>query len=209
MVNNSRRKTGLPTSRKSNSNSLVNYLQKDGLGINSRLGAMNATNIQASRTEKNNAAKLQSSSTQLTQQLQLLGEKVDGGSNTIVSTVESVITNYNETSKNLTKVSGVLNDYYRQSMRDVVLANKEALAEIGITMSASGSLALDKEKLESADAEKVKKLLGTEGDFVKRLGMVASRVSDNATASVESTSSSYNSSGNLMNSYLSKHNYRG
>ena len=209
MVNNSRRKAGLVTNRKSSRNSLVNFLQKDGLGINSRWGAMNAESIQANRTEKNNAARLHGSATMLQQEIKMLGEKVDSGSKTISSTAASMVDQYNDTLKNLKKSSGVLNDYYLQSMKEVAKTNKGALSEIGIALSADGSLSLDKEKLESVDEEKVKKLLGTEGVFVKRIGIVTSRVVDNAMASVESASSRYNSSGNLMNSYLSKYNFRG
>lgn len=209
MVNNSRRKTGLPSNRKSSRNSLVNFLQKDGLGINSRWSAMNADSIQANRTERNNAAKLHSSSSMLSQQIKNLGEKVDKGGVNTTSTMSTVVEKYNETMKNLRNSSGVLNDYYMQSMKEVAITNKKALAEIGIAVGADGALSLDKEKFESADGEKLKELLGTEGVFVKRVGIVASRVVDNAMASVESSSSRYNSSGNLTNSHLSKYNYRG
>ena len=199
----------MPSSRLSSRNSLVNYLQKDGLGISSRLGAMNANSIQSNITQRSNAAKLQSSSSLLQQQTQLLGEKVDQGSGTITSTTSSVVEKFNETMKNLRNSSGALNDYYLRSMKEIALTNKKALSEIGITVGADGSLALDKEKLESVEGEKVKALLGSEGVFVKRVGIVASRVADNAKASMESASSRYNSSGNLTNSYLSKYNYRG
>ena len=70
-------------------------------------------------------------------------------------------------------------------------------------------MVLDKEKLKAADAEKVKKLLGSEGDFLKRVSLVASRVSDNAAANRQSLSNSYNARGNIMNSYLSKYNKKG
>ncbi len=209
MVNNSRRRAGIPSRRSSSRNSLVNYLQKDGLGFGSRLGAMNANSIQSNMTERNNAAKLQSSSGLLEQQTKLLGEKVDQGSGTITSTASSVVDKFNETMKNLRNSSGVLNDYYLQSMKEIALTNKKALSEIGIAVGADGTLVLDKDKLESVEGEKVKALLGSEGVFVKRVGIVASRVADNAAASMESASSRYNASGNLTNSYLSKYNYRG
>lgn len=209
MVNNSRRKAGLPSNRKSSRSSLVNYLQKDGLGIGSRLGAMDANSIQNNITERNNAAKLQSSSNLLQQQSKQLGEKVDNGSSTITSTASGMVDSFNETIKNLKKSSGVLNDYYLQSMKEIATTNKKALAEVGITVGADGTLTLDKEKLESAEDEKVKALFGTEGVFVKRVGIVASRVADNAMANMESTSSRYNARGNLSNSYLSRYNYRG
>ena len=208
MVNNSRRNAGLQTSRKSSKNSLVNYLMKDGVA-GSRLAAINANSNLESRTEKANAAKLQSSSRMLMEQTRLLGDKVDNASTSMTNTARSLVDSFNETGKNLKKVSGVLNDYYRQTMRDLALDNKSALAEIGITVSSDGTLSLNQETFEAADGEKVKKLLGSEGEFMKRLSFVASRVFDSAGASVESASSRYNSSGNLTNSYLSKYNFRG
>jgi len=209
MVYKSRRRAGLPMNRKTSRNSLVNYLQKDGTGFNSRWSAMNANSSSSNRTDRVNAMNLQTSSSMLTEQAKLLGEKVDNESATVTSAAKCVVSQYNETMKNLSKASGALNSYYQQSMREITAANKNALAEIGITVSAGGSLVLDQEKFEAADGEAVKKVLGSEGDFVKRISFVASRISDNASANVESTSNRYNSSGNLTNSYLSKYNYRG
>ena len=106
-------------------------------------------------------------------------------------------------------ISGVLNDYYRQALKETVTGSKEELEEIGITVGTDGSLSLNKGKLAEADEEKVKKLLGASSDFVKRINAVASRVSDNAKANMESASSRYNASGGLSNSYFSRYNFRG
>jgi len=209
MVNNSRRRAGLSTIKNRNSSSLVNYLQRNGNVLGARLNAMNAGNSVADKIAKNNAAKLQDSSSQLVKQTELLGEKIEKGSDQISSAAAGMVDQFNETLKNMSRVSGMLNNYYRQSMEDVAAANREGLAEIGILVASDGSLTLNKEKFESADGEKIKKMLGADGDFTKRMSYVASRVADNATASVESASSTYNSRGDIMNSYLSRFNYRG
>jgi len=212
MVDKSRRRAGLPAARRSsrgNSSSLVNYLMQSGTTAGSGLSAKDANSNLAGKTAKNNAVKLESSSQLLMEQAKLLGEKVDAGSSTAASTASIMVEKFNETLKNLRQVSGVLNDYYRRTMSELTGSNKNALAEAGITVSGDGSMSLDKEKFAEADGEKLKALFGTEGDFMKRLNFVASRVYDNAEASSESTSSRYNASGNVTNSYLSKYNMRG
>ena len=107
------------------------------------------------------------------------------------------------------KTSGILNNYYHQTMREIATTNKSALAEIGITVRTDGTLSVNKEKLAEADQEKIKKVLGGESDFAKRMDAVASRVADNAAAGAASAASQYNSSGYLANSYLSRYNFRG
>lgn len=211
MVDTSRRKAGLPTTKRNgrNGSSLVNYLMQNGSPSGSRLSALDANSNLAGKTARNNAVKLESSSKLLTEQAKLLGEKVDGGSSSAASTAAIMVDKFNDTLKNLRQVSGVLNDYYRQSMSELTLGSKNALAEVGVTVSGDGTMSLNEEKFAAADPEKVKALFGSEGDFMKRLGFVASRVYDNAEANSESTSSRYNSKGDVTSSYLSKYNRRG
>ena len=119
------------------------------------------------------------------------------------------MSNFNDTLDYLKQSSGILNDYYRQSMKEIATTNKSALEEVGITVRTDGTLSLDKDKLAGADEEKIKKALGASSDFAKRMEAVASRAADNAKASAQSVASQYTSSGALANSYLSKYNFRG
>ena len=209
MLNHSRRKAGLTTSRRS---SLLSAARNQTPGLkNTRLGMLNANSIQSARLTRSNYQKLERSADSLVEQTKLLAERADAGGKpeNLANTAANVVQHFNYTLDGLKQASGILNEYYRQAMKEIVVTNKSALAEIGIAVGADGSLSLDKEKFESADEEKLKGLLGSEGIFVKRVGIVASRVVDNAMASVESSSSRYNASGYLTNSYLSKYNYRG
>lgn len=83
------------------------------------------------------------------------------------------------------------------------------MSEIGITVGKDGTLSLDKEKLEAADGETIKKVLGSSGDLAKRIKAIASRVADNAKVNMETVSNQYNSAGGMANSYLSRFNIRG
>lgn len=204
MLNNNRRRAGMS----SRGSSLLNYVNGNGAGGSSRLNAMNTGSARANRLMASSYEKLQKSSVKLTDQAKVLSEKVDAKDEKITDQADKLVDCFNDTLSNLKQASGVLNQYYYQTLRDVSLEKKEALEEIGITVGSGGSLTLNREKFESADREKVEKLLGSEGDFMKRMNYVASRVSDNAKTNAESLSSRYNSRGDISSSYLSRINYR-
>ena len=205
MVNNSRRRAGL-TARRS---PLRKSNQSSRTGAFSRLDAMNANSVQSSRLARIGFEKLQKSATSLMDQMALLSEKADDGKKDMGETAANVVEDFNDTLKYLQDNSSILNDYYRQSMKEIASSNKTELSEIGITVGKDGTLSLDKEKLEAADGETIKKVLGSSGDLAKRIKAIASRVADNAKVNMETVSNQYNSAGGMANSYLSRFNIRG
>ena len=209
MLNNSRRKTMISSSRR---NALLSAASNQNAGLkNTRMGMMNANSVLSARLLRSNYQKLERSATSLTEQTKLLAEKADAGGDhaKLTGTAANVVKHFNDTLDGLKQSSGILNEYYRQTMKEIAVTHKSVLAEIGIAVKADGSLSLNKDKLAAADQEKVKKVLGADSDFAKRLDAVASRAADNAKAGAASASSKYNSSGNLANSYLSRYNFRG
>lgn len=204
MLNMTRRRASL----QEKGSSLLNYVGQKG-GAGARLKAMDATNVRTARLEGISYNRLEKSADGLTKVVSALTAKADDGSGDISGAVASMVEKYNETLKNLKNTTGVLNHFYWQSMREVAQTNQGGLAEIGIAVASDGSLSLDKGKLAGADAEKVKGLLGSKGDFAQRAGYLSSRVADNARANAASTNSRYNSRGSVADSYLSKFNFRG
>lgn len=202
-----RNRGGVTGSRKS----LLSHIQRNREGGIAGLKALGAVRSESAlrRTEKAGYEKLGNAADSLVSQADRLAEKVDKGSAEIDSLAEGMVEAYNSTVGALGDAEGVLNNYYHRTMKQSFSDNCVELGEIGISMNSRGKLVLDKEKLKAADAEKVKKLLGSEGDFLKRVSLVASRVSDNAAANRQSLSNSYNARGNIMNSYLSKYNKKG
>lgn len=198
---------GLTGSRKS----LLSHMKPSREGGAAGLAAMGAVRSTSAlrRTERAGYEKLGSAADRLVSQAARLAETADKGSTEIDSQAEGLVEAYNSALDVLGDAAGVLNSYYHQTMKQSFSDNSTELAEIGISMNSRGKLVLDKEKLKAADGEKVKKLLGSEGDFVKRLSHVASRVSDNAEVNMQNLSSSYNARGNIMNSYLSRYNTKG
>ena len=181
MVNNSRRRAGL-TARRS---PLLKSNQSSRTGAFSRLDAMNANSVQSSRLARIGFEKLQKSATSLMDQMALLSEKADDGKKDMGETAANVVEDFNDTLKYLQDNSSILNDYYRQSMKEIASSNKTELSEIGITVGKDGTLSLDKEKLEAADGETIKKVLGSSGDLAKRIKAIASRVADNAKVNIK------------------------
>ncbi len=178
MLSNSRRRAGLST-RKS---PLLSSVQNTGT---SRLNMLQANSIQGNRLLRIDYENLRKSADSLGYRAELLAEKVDKEEKDVTSTVESLVEDFNDTMKYLKKSSGVLNDYYRQTLRETALTNKTALGEVGIVVGTDGTLSLDRDKLAGADQEQVKKILGSSSDFIKRVSTVADRAADNASASAE------------------------
>ncbi len=191
--------------------SLLDYVRSNRTGGSSRLKAMGNTRSSATlqRLARAGDEKLKTDSDSLISAGKTLGAKVDSGSEDVSAEVERVISAYNAAVDSLQDTSGTLNQYYHQMMKQAASDNMEELAGIGISINSRGKLTLDKEKFEKADQESVKKLLGSEGDFTKRASFVASRVYDNAQTSAQSIANRYDSRGDILNSYLSRYNFRG
>lgn len=206
MVSMSKRRAGLSSRRSSMLSSVRN--KRSGIQTGSSwMDVMNANS--GTRLARGSHERLQKASSSLVKQTGLLAEKADTGEKGLTDAASKVVTEFNDTLKCLKQASGVLNDYYRQSMKETVMGQKRELEAIGITVGTDGSLSLNKEKLAEADGEKVKTLLGTSSIFAKRVNAVASRAADNARASAESVSSRYTASGGIASSYLSRYNFRG
>lgn len=204
---------GLISSRKS----LLSYVQSSKAGGSSRLSALKSgsgtktgslASAAASRYAKTGYEKLGKAADSLEKQTGILGEKADQG-NVSASDVESLLTSYNDTLKNLYQCDGSLNNFYRQTLKQAATDNLSVLREIGISYGTDGSLSLNRTQFGKADAETVKAALGSGAGFMKRLGIVADRVSDSASANARTASSRYNAGGDISSSYFSRYNFFG
>lgn len=203
---------GLISSRKS----LLSYVKSNKAGGSSRLSAMNAkggkTNSVAStalaRYTKAGYEKLERSADSLEKQTGSLSVKADEG-RASAGDVENLLASYNDTLKNLYQCDGSLNNFYRQTLKQAATDNLNALQEIGISYRTDGTLSLNQAKYGKADAESIRSALGSSAGFMKRLGIVASRVSDSASANSQTASSRYNAGGDISSSYFSRYNFLG
>jgi hypothetical protein len=128
----------------------------------------------------------------------------------LYDSVESLVDSFNSTLKGLNSSSGTLNDYYARTLKMSALQGKKSLSGIGISVSSSGYLTLDKTTLKSADADTIEKVLGSSGTFTQKVSFVSGRVADNAQTNLNSLSSRYSSSATAYSSYIgSKYNLFG
>lgn len=201
--------------------SLLNILNhKSSSGLLGSIG--NNTNTSASKIlKKNNYSKLEDLSENLNKYASKLTDsakdsiydKAKEGGNTkdILSDISKMIEGYNATMKQLKITGGTMNEFYRQQLKDISTGSKEALKGIGITQEKDGSLAVNEKTLQNADADALKKALGSESGFVSKLSFISNRINQNASVNVMSASSRYTSNGSAyMGSFEeSKYNFWG
>lgn len=122
---------------------------------------------------------------------------------------EALVEKYNNLLSNMKETSGVMEEFYKYSLKELVSENKDALAELGISAGKDGKLQVDSDKLKAASCETLEKVLGAEGTFIPKLSFLSSRVADNANANLVSVYSNYLSNGNRAENYMSKYNFWG
>lgn len=213
MLNETARKSGLPFT----CNTLLNQVSQNDTG-NALLSALNKNNKTSLNTsQKNSYEKLKKSADQLLSRTEkftaedgssLLDKFQEGGENKdIYTSLEDMVRGYNNTLKELQTLPGTLNDFYARMLRQAATENKEALSDIGITVSKDGTLNADTEKMKGADLESLKKVLSGPESFVEKTGFLASRISDNAAANLNSSSWQYNAAGDTYSALLNRYDF--
>ncbi len=94
--------------------------------------------------------------------------------------ITSLIENYNTMIKSMNEEQGKVNEIYLKQMKGYFQNAKKDLESLGIIQKEDGTLSLDQELLKAADAETLKKVLGSEGTFVDDIGKRAENVISNA-----------------------------
>lgn len=227
MLDESAKKTGLPVSR---GKSLLDYVNNTSEG-NTLLDALNASKssstwVSSSTTDISKLLNSLNKTTyeKLEEQADLLEQAADvftadgedsifekaaesGDRTDICQSAEKLIEYYNATIGTLQQTSDSLNQYYAQMLGEAVIENASALYDIGITMNEDGTLSLDQSKMEAAEDESLKKALGSSGTFTEKVAYIASRISNNAQAGIQSISSQYNTSGSICQTASGKYNF--
>lgn len=220
MLNETARKSGLPIT----CNTLLNQINGGNTG-NSLLNALNHKNSKNSvfqdveKTNHYGYEKLEKTTDKLLRQVEKFTAKdkdsifdkvsEDGDNQELYTGVECLVKHYNSTLEALQSASGTLNSYYYQMLREAATENKEALSDIGITVSKKGALELDKDKLKNADIKSIKEVLGSSGTFSTKTEFLATRILDNAEANRNMTSNQYNATGNIYSARLNRYDVWG
>ena len=124
----------------------------------------------------------------------------------IVTNVQGMVDAYNNTLDQLKNTEGELNKFYMDELKTYVSDHREALSAAGVTAGADGKLVIDEEKLKNADLETLKKAFGSTSGFTDKVGFIAGRVSENASASEYAFLNQYNEKGIAnLESYVANH----
>lgn len=209
MLNASMRKAGLPI----NNVSLLNYINGSSSQSNSLVNALNKNGIKVNNKAyeklKNLAESLQDSTEKMSSADVFKEARTSGDKEPIYSNVKAMVDDYNNTLKALKNTSSPLNQYYRQMLGDVAKDSEEKLKEIGITKASDGTLRIEKDMLTASDVDKLEEILGADGSFSSKISFLANRIADNAKANAASASSQYNALGDNYFAAASKYNFWG
>lgn len=216
MLNETAKRTGIPI----NQTNLLSYVNNESSGGNTLLDALNKNKTdKVSGTLAKQYKNLEKSSENLKNISEKLAEtgaqsffekmKADGNTEKVYETVETYVKNYNETLKDLKKSTGILNQYYSEMLKEAASDNSEELQKIGISIGKDGALSIDSEKLKASSFEDIAHVFGASGDLTSKTAFLADKISANAQANIESTSSQYDMSGSLYSQFASKYDFWG
>lgn len=212
MLNTSLEKAGMPAQK-----TLLDYINQDNSG-DTLLDALNGTSSVESALKSREYEKLEDAADLLTEKSGVftvkedtIFDKVRNGEDAgiLYTYVEEFAESYNSTMDMLKTSDDSMNKYYYQMFVSTASENKEALSEIGISISSAGKLTVDKDKLKAVGVDAIERILGNESDFMEKTAFLAEKVSDNAQANLESVSTQYNARGYSYTSASSKYDVRG
>lgn len=190
--------------RSQKKSSLLDILNQKSNGKN-QLSGMSAIQSSATLLKQKQYSKLEKSGDNLSKYAGVLDStdknsvfakaKENGDTKEIVSNVEKLVEEYNNSLKQLQTTGGTINEYYAKQLQELSGKYKEVLGSVGITQAKDGSLSIDKKALEKADIDSLAKAFGSDSEFTKKLGYLGGNVSEYAAANLYSISSQYNASG--------------
>lgn len=119
----------------------------------------------------------------------------------IEKAVTAFVDDYNETIKSGSSVSSP--NILRKTLQltQMTTANKRSLADVGINVSNSNKLSVDKDVLKKADINQLKSLFEGRNSYAGRVSDKASQISQAAVSEASKSSSLYTNSGSYYNRY--------
>ncbi|MBO5144645.1 MAG: hypothetical protein J6C19_03795 [Lachnospiraceae bacterium] len=131
----------------------------------------------------------------------------ENDSENLIANVKSFVTDYNLVYSALDDIGGSANLAFQRSLDNITAANTTALKEIGITVSKTGELTIDKETLANADLEKVKALFAKEGSFADKISAKMEAVESAASNSLTVLNKLYGATSTYSKYGTSNSNY--
>ena len=122
----------------------------------------------------------------------------------VASVLEQLAKAYNETSNALLKDANTMNQFYRQELTKAI---KDGAKALGLTLSKSGTLSFDADKMKKdLTVEELKEKLQP---IANKLSFISEHVADNASANLNSVSTQYGATGKSYYNAGNRYNFRG
>ena len=219
MLNETARKARLPI----NNSTLLDYINNDS-SADSMLNSINGSTSAATQMLKAKVSKTGYENTdKSSEDLQNAIDKLAGEKSTVfkdareskdtskvTAAVQELIDKYNSLVEVMSKTSSSLDEFYKKALKGLPESIKESLEKVGITYNSDGTLEVDSDKLKKADVDSLEKILGSDSEFMKKLSFVTDRIESNAEANLQSVSSTYSSTADIMSSFnSSKYDFLG
>ena len=216
MLNETARKAGLPI----NNSTLLDYINNDS-SADSMLNSINGSTSAATQMLKAKVSKTGYENTdKSSEDLQNAIDKLAGEKSTdareskdtskVTAAAQELIDKYNSLVEVMSKTSSSLDEFYKKALKGLPESIKESLEKVGITYNSDGTLEVDSDKLKKADVDSLEKIFGSDSEFMKKLSFVTDRIESNAEANLQSVSSTYSSTADIMSSFnSSKYDFLG
>lgn len=209
-------KTGIPLQQ----NSLLDIMNKKSSSSGSlfpSVGETNHTNPYLQKQNAKNNKQLKDAAESLSEYASKLNEEGDdslfakaeasGNTSDLTAMITSLVDAYNKTAKGLKGSGSALDQFYAQELKSYVSDHSAALKAVGVNRNNDGSLTIQKDVLNKADVESLKKAFGSASGFSEKVGYVSGRVAENAAASSASILSGYDKNGTDFWSSFTKNMY--
>lgn len=219
MLNETARKARLPI----NNSTLLDYINNDS-SADSMLNSINVSTSAATQMLKAKVSKTGYENTdKSSEDLQNAIDKLAGEKSTVfkdareskdtskvTAAAQELIDKYNSLVEVMSKTSSSLDEFYKKALKGLPESIKESLEKVGITYNSDGTLEVDSDKLKKADVDSLEKIFGSDSEFMKKLSFVTDRIESNAEANLQSVSSTYSSTADIMSSFnSSKYDFLG
>lgn len=118
-----------------------------------------------------------------------------GDKSELIANITGMADAYNKTLKYLGGSDSALNKFYAQELKNYTSDHSDALKAAGVTRNKDGSLSVQKDALNAADLDSLKEAFGSASGFSDKVGYVAGRTAENASAASASILGGYDRNG--------------
>lgn len=194
-------KTGIPLQQ----NTLLDIMNKQSNSVGNTITPTGNTNSFLQKLNSKSSAQLKGAAENLSDYAEKLYDdgkdslfakaEASGDTSELVAHITSMAEAYNKTLKYLGSSDSALNKFYGQELKNYASDHSSALQAVGVTRNKDGSLSIQKDVLSAADLDSLKAAFGSTSGFTDKVGYVAGRTAENASAASASILSGYDKNG--------------